>query len=115
MKCEKCNAEMITFIEESTQGVRCPNCGWSIITTYIEEIRADSTIYSIYISHVTNIKTSQIRIVAKKANVNFMKAKDMLLSDDVKLCEEKAPKIKKIIEYLDKEKIPYKVIPDFKY
>jgi hypothetical protein len=115
MQCEKCNTEMIRFIEKSVQGVRCPNCGWSIITSYIEKVDIDKTQYSIFILHVTNINIEKIKLVAKIMDINYLEAKEVLLSDEVKLCEAKAPKIKKIVEELENEKIPYKVIPDFVY
>jgi hypothetical protein len=115
MKCEKCNSEMIGFKEKSVQGVKCPNCGWSILTSYINEINTDNTVYTISISKVKKVNISQIKLIAKLVNVNYLQAKEILLSGKTKIYEAKAPKIKKMIDDLEKEEISYTVFPEFKY
>ena len=115
MVCEKCMQEMIWSVEGSTQGWRCPMCGWNIITTYIDEIDADETEYSLYIRCVLEVDAEKIKFVAKTANVNFVTAKRMLEEKETCILKAKAPKIKSAIVKLQELNIDYDVSPSFNY
>ena len=75
MICKECKGKMNWKIEDSTQGWWCPVCGWSIVTTYIDDIDMDDTEYSLYIINMKEIDKEKIKLVAKIANVNFVIAK----------------------------------------
>ena len=115
MNCKKCGTKMITNIEGSCLIIRCPNCGYSLVTTDIEEIRADSTIYAITIFHVPNPTIPQIQLVSKLANVNWLHAKHLLALEEVLIVQDKAPKIMQIIPALNEANITYKIFPKYKY
>lgn len=115
MKCEECKRNLIYKIEGSTQGWGCPVCGGNVVTTYIDEIIADNTEYSLYMKDVQEIDTEKIRFVAKTAGVNFVAAKQMLLKREVCILKAKAPEVKSAIEKLEELKIKYEVSPKFKY
>lgn len=115
MICEKCKEKMKWSIEGATQGWRCPVCGWNIITTYIDEINADETEYSLYIEKVTEVDAEKIKFVAKTANVNFAIAKQMLEKKETCILKAKAPKIKAVIAKLQELDIDFSVNPSFKY
>lgn len=115
MVCEKCKGEMNWSIEGATQGWRCPVCGWNIITTYIDEINADETEYSLYIRNVQEIDKEKVKFIAKTANVNFIIAKQMLQEREVCILKAKAPEIKSIIVKLQELNIDFNVSPMFKY
>ena len=115
MVCEKCKEEMNWSIEGATQGWRCPVCGWNIITTYIDEISADETEYSLYIRNVQEIDKDKIKFVAKTANVSFIIARQMLQEKEVCILRAKAPKIKMIIAKLQELSIGFNISPMFKY
>lgn len=115
MICEKCKGEMNWSIEGATQGWRCPACGWNIITTYIDEINADETEYSLYIRNVQEIDKEKIKFIAKTANVNFVIAKQMLQEKEVCILKAKAPDIKVIIAKLQELNIDFNVSPMFKF
>ena len=115
MNCEKCETEIFTSIEGSCLAVRCPNCGWSLVTTYIDKIHSDSTIYTITIINIPDPTIPQIRLVAKLANVNWLQVKDMLAQDEMLLVQERAPKIKQVVSLLTEANIPYRIFPDYTY
>lgn len=115
MRCEKCKGEMYWSIEGSTQGWKCPNCGWNIVTTYIDGIDADDTEYSLYIRNVIEIDKEKIKFVAKTASVNFLIAKQMLAEKEIFILKAKAPKIKETIVKLKELNIDFKVSPLFEY
>lgn len=111
MICEKCKGKMNWSIEDNTQGWRCPECGWNIITTFIDDINADETEYSLYIKKATEVDLKKIKFVAKVANVNFVIAKQMLEKKETCILRAKAPKIKSVIGELQKLDIDFSVNP----
>lgn len=115
MICEKCMQEMIWSVEGSTQGWKCPMCGWNIITTFIDEINVDETEYSLYIRRVPEIDAEKIKSVAQIANVNFVTAKRMLEDNEICIMKAKAPKIQEAIVKLQELNIDYIVSPSFNY
>ena len=115
MICEKCKKEMCHFIEGSTQGWRCPLCGWDIIATYIADIYTDLTEYSLYVNRDADINTDKIRLVAQIANVNFIVARQMLEGTKMCILKAKAPEIRKVIVKMQELDIGYVVTPYFKY
>lgn len=103
------------FSDDSVQGWICPSCRWNIITTYIEEISADETEYSVYVKNVSDVNTEKIKFVAKTANVNFIIAKQMLEEKEICILKAKALDIKSVIAKLQELKIDFNISPSFKY
>lgn len=115
MICEKCQSKMSWFTEDSVQGWKCLNCGWNLITTKIDMICGDVTEYSIYIKKANEINKEKIKCIARTAGVNFIVARKMLMENHVCILKDKAPKVRNVIKELEKWKIPFEVIPKFKY
>lgn len=115
MICEKCKGKMNWISEGSTQGYRCPVCGWNIITTYIEDINSDKTEYSLYIKNVTEVDIEKIKFVAKTTNVNFLIAKRILERREACILKAQTPKIRIVIERLQELQIDFYVEPSFDY
>ena len=115
MECERCKGKMKWGIKGATQGWECPACGWNIITTYIDEIKADETEYSLYIRNISEINMEKIKFIAKTANVNFNIAKYMLKEKEVCILKSRALEIKSTIAKLKELNIEFSVSPLFKY
>ncbi len=76
--CEKCGTMMQPFLEESTQGMHCPKCGWSVVTTYISEIELDTTEYEVHIDRGDQYNKNQIKVISKITGLNFLGSKKLL-------------------------------------
>ena len=115
MKCEKCDTEMKYFIKESTQGWKCPNCNWGIVTTYIEPNKDDKTIYSIILTKNSNYDRSQLKEISRIASCNFIKAKELLESENIELVKDNAVAIKEFAATLKENEINFEITPDYIY
>lgn len=115
MICEKCKTKMNWKIEGNTQGWWCPDCGWNVITSYIDEIDLDMTVYSVFIKNSVDIDKEKIKFIAKTANVSFNMAKQILEKKQVCILKGKATEVKKIIDKLQELKIDFTISPLFKY
>lgn len=115
MLCEQCGQKMNWRIEGSAQGWNCPACGWGVVTTYISQIDADQTEYSLYMKNVSDIDLDRIRFVAQTANVNFLTARQMLEKKEVCLMKAKASKIRETIVKMQELNIEYSVFLAFYY
>ncbi len=76
--CEKCGNLMEVRSEGSTQGLFCPNCGWSVVTTNIQEIKRDNISYEVIITTGDYQNEHHIKAVAQVAGVNFLTARKLL-------------------------------------
>ena len=100
---------MTVMQEDNVNGLICPKCGWNIVTTKIDDIMLDTQLYQLYILKNEHINRNQIRILSKISGMNIVtRNKTLLISD-------RAFKIKAIKEMLEKEKIQFEVVPEFKY
>lgn len=106
MKCQVCQMEMVKFEQDSVQGWLCQNCGWSILTSKIDNKYNEPHKYSICIQAVSadNIDISIIKTLAQIAKVNYLTSKKILSEGNYiirNLSESEIEKIKK-------SKIPFK-------
>lgn len=111
--CEKCGHEMSYFIDGSTCGTTCKNCGWGCVTSYIEPIRLDTNEYKLIIYPIENPSTNSLRCIAQLLMCNYLKAKEKLHSEIV--LTNNAVKIQEIAIELTKQNISFVITPDFPY
>lgn len=96
--------------------VICPKCGWNIVTTKIDDIMLDTQLYQLYILKNEHINRNQIRILSKISGMNYICIKQNIVTrNKTLLISDRAFKIKAIKEMLEKEKIQFEVVPEFKY
>lgn len=115
MVCEKCHAEMNYCIEGSTQGWWCLACGWSIVTTYFDDISLDMTEYSICIKNIGSIDINKIKVISKIAGVNYIAARQMLEKGNICILKARAEDILTAINKLKDVDILFEVTPEFNY
>ncbi len=115
MICERCRAKMNWKVDGSIQGWFCSVCGWSVITTYIDDINLDMTEYSLFIKNASEIDRKKIKLIAQIANVSFIIAKRMLEEKEACILKARASEIKVVISKLQEANIDFKVSPFFKY
>lgn len=117
MECEECGNIMNPFMDDKhwELGWRCPFCGWSVVTTYVPEIYADATVYSLYITNRSEINVDKIKLLSEIAKVNFLTSRQMLEGKEVCVLKAKAPEMKERIDKLQKLEIDFMVRPMFRY
>ena len=97
-------------------GLICPKCGWNIITTKIDDIMLDTQLYQLFVLKNEHINRNQIRILSKISGMNYICIKQNIVTRNKTLfIRDRAFKIKAIKEMLEKEKIQFEVVPEFKY
>ena len=111
--CEKCGHEMSYFIEGSTCGTTCKNCGWGWVTSYIEPIRLDTNEYKLIINPIDNPSTASLRCISQLLMCNYLKAKEILHSEIV--FTNNAVEIQKTAIELTKHEIKFTITPDYPY
>ena len=114
MLCEKCNTEMIYFKDGNSCGWNCPKCGNGVVTTFIEDIRLDETLYTIALRANPEASAEDLKIISKLASLTILEAKK-LASTGGTLLEGKATIVKDSITKLKSSSMLYDVSPAFPY
>ena len=98
----------------SPVGMTCPNCGWGWATTYIDPINLDESDYHMILVSSEN-SLSNIKLVSKTANCNYIEAKKLIENAPVEIFCGKAVDVKTIKDKLETANIEIKIEPDFPY
>ena len=111
--CEKCGGRMEYFVEGSTCGTTCKDCGWGWVTTYQDPIMLDNADYALCIEPITNPSVDNLRCIASLFGCNFLEAKRMLQNKI--LLTQKATTILTISSKLKSNNIIFTITPEFPY
>ena len=112
--CPWCHYHLESFCEDSVMGLRCTNCDWCIVTTYIEPIRADITHYTLSIDKIENPSLEQLRVVSKMLGVNYLKTRKLLQNGEAKLIDF-AVEIYEHKTILSLNNIAFSIYPEYPY
>ncbi len=112
MNCEKCNAEMVAFVDGVSCGIKCPNCGYNIVTSClrIKDIPAETCTIMIGASEKPEI--AALRTIADICHCNYVEAQKKLKSG-FELKNLTVYKAQLILQKLDKAGIIYTAVPVF--
>ncbi len=80
MNCKKCNTEMMAFTEGSTCGVKCPNCGYNIVTSCLANNELPEENYTIMVGTIDEPQVSVLKMIANICRCNYLEAKKKLKS-----------------------------------
>ena len=111
--CEQCGSEMEYFVDGSTCGTKCKNCGWGCVTTYQEPIKLDTTDYKLYIEPINNPSVDNLRCISSVLGCNFLEAKSKL-QGRIRFTK-KATAILDIALKLKSKDISFTITPEFPY
>lgn len=116
-KCEVCGGGMKVFLEGRSQGMRCENCGWSVVTIYTPEIDRDQTTYVVRLVGGDFHNAEHVKLISLLADVNFLSARKLLQEFESQpvLASGKARDIALVREKLQELLIPYLITPDFRW
>lgn len=113
--CEKCGAEMVPIDTDKPIGMKCPECGWGWVTSYIEPKLEDVTVYTIFLEQGNEPDTEAIKAISKVANCNLMQAKALITRSPQKLAEGRAVDIDNYAGLLNKASVKYCIEPEWPY
>ncbi len=108
-----------------SEGMECPNCGWGWVTTNIGSFAEDNTDYEIWLQPGNTSNTSNIKLIADIANVNFVQAKQILGSNFALMIYKavsesaatmpKAQRVQVIAKRLKEAEISFLISPGFPF
>lgn len=113
--CDKCGTEMIPVDSERPVGMKCPNCGWGWVTSYIDPIKEDETIYEIELEEDNQATKDNIRLISEISNMNFLEAKCLLENAPESFVSGKATDINDAVIRLKVTGINFTVTPEYPY
>lgn len=114
MKCIECGHELSSTTNKSETIIKCENCGWTAVTTNMDEIFDDLTKYSIIISN-NNVVDKEILIEFSKISGQNIICSKKILNEGGIMMSDIATEIKKIIEKLEIMGIEFSIEPPFPY
>jgi len=114
MKCEKCGTEMVGFKENYSCGLKCPNCGWGVVTTFAEPIFSDRTVYKLEIVAEGSVEKEKLKAISKVFECNFLKAKK-ILEDGGAFKSGNAVEIASFAKNLRDAGVQFEIFPEFNY
>ncbi len=111
--CKKCGNEMEYHQEKYTCGWICPVCGDGAVTTYVEPIDRDYTMYSLRVS-AQNPFTDAIKASSKVFGCNYLEARKGLLEGSL-LTSGNAREIQNKAIVLQGGSVAFQIEPVFPY
>ena len=106
---------MVPTDESKPIGMNCPNCGWGWATTYIDPILEDDKEYSLIILEGNKTEKNVLKAIAKIAECNFIKAKEIIADAPFVIKKGRASEIKNDKAMLEENEIAYSIGPEFIY
>ena len=77
--CPDCDTILEDFIEGSSMGQRCPNCGWSLVTTYTPPILEDNREYAITLLAGNDVSPAVLKAISRLMGCNYITARRLVL------------------------------------
>ena len=110
--CEKCGSEMVALNESYSVGMECPNCGWGWVTTVVDPLFEDTTVYTIVLQKGNPSTKAVLKAISLVTGLNYLQIRDIIDEAPVSLVEGKAPAILKKCEQLERGSVKYQVVPE---
>lgn len=113
--CPKCGTRLEGFIEGSSMGSRCPECGWGVVRTYAPPILEDEREYTIVVIPGCRATQKALRAVSGIAMCNYLAAKRLMQGAPSVLFAGRAVEVLARKNDLERAGVPIEVHPDFPY
>lgn len=114
IKCPNCNHPLTEFIEGSSMGVRCSHCDYEVVTTYVDPIYEDDTIYSIVLEKNNAINKDTVGYLMTITGLNIPNVSDLIKNRcPYVLFKGNAVDVKEMSIRLEEKGIKYIIIPKF--
>ena len=116
MICPKCHeAELAPFKEGSVAGVVCPKCKMSWVTTEMDPIREDQTLYSLSIAAGNVPERERLKTLSSVLSCNYLRAKVYLEDGLPDAITGSAVEIGAVRDRLKAASVRYTITPIFPY
>ena len=112
MACEQCRGELSVYREGSAQGVKCSQCGWSVVTTHIPQIKVDETQYEVRCRGDYQNK-AHVKAVSEVTGRNFLSSRTALQREFALVFVGQAAKVLQVRNTLVSAGMTCEIIPDF--
>jgi len=99
--------------EGSTQGLFCKSCDWAVVTTYIDPMLLDETIYEVRLSGGDFRNETHVKAVAEVSGCNFLHARRLLQEPASLVYKGKAPAVARAEAVLMAVGIGTRITPPF--
>ncbi|MBB4054456.1 MULTISPECIES: hypothetical protein [Pseudomonas] len=114
MACEQCGGELSVYREGSAQGVKCSQCGWSVVTTHIPEIKVVETQYEVRCRGDYQNK-AHVKAVSEVTGRNFLSSRTTLQQDLALVFVGQAEKVLQVRNTLVFAGMTCEITPDFRW
>ena len=114
MICEKCNTEMNYFQNGQSQGWTCPNCGNGLVTSYIDDMQLDETVYKVSLLPSNNPSTVNLKVLSKITGLNILESKKLAIEGG-ELLKGRAHKIADAIHQIKSTVLAISINPNYPY
>ena len=115
MICPVCKSPTVSSIEGSSLVIECPECGWSIATTYTDPVYEDEAVYTITMGEGNAPTKELLKVVSSIAGVNYIAAKRIIETPGAFLAQGSAVDVRDAIKKLSDFGASFGVDPDFPY
>lgn len=112
-RCPQCASPTEQIREGRVSGVRCPRCGWSVVTTETDAIDRDVATYEVRIENSDFHDKAQVKIVSHMLGINFLQATRLLQEDKPLVYRGNAREVQRIKSELETNHISLSVTPPF--
>jgi len=113
--CPKCGSQTEKINEGRTVGTRCPQCGWSVVTTYTQPIDQDVELYEVGIKKIDHPDKNQIKVISNLSGINFLQARKKIKEGGSVLFNMNARQTSSIKAMLIEAGLSPAINPDFKW
>lgn len=114
MACKQCGGELSVYREGSTQGVKCSQCGRSVVTTHILGVKADETQYEVRCRGDYKDK-AHIKAVSEVTGRNFLSSRTTLQRGLALVFVGQAERVLQVRNTLASAGVACEISPDFRW
>lgn len=113
--CPDCDTVLEDFIEGSSMGQRCPNCGWSLVTTYTPPVLEDDREYTITLLAGNDASLVALKAISHLMGCNYITARKLVLEAPSTLFVGRAADILERRTALESTGVLIAITPEFPY
>ena len=113
IRCERCGYDKLETISKGkSNGVKCPKCGWDIVTTCAYPLQFDKQKYSVQVKEGCETSVNKVKAVAKACGCSVVEARNRLVCG-FEIKDLSADETINVLQLFKQAEVPFKVKPKF--